>query len=207
MRRAVRRCAQGLVVRRCRRAVGRVLARARRVQRERIRRRLGIAHRVRRGRARNRRPPGAQHAGAPHVRFTPDGSVVSRARAATQSALARCFLCAWYNEMHARSERDQLSFSYTMAAMGLTPDVHAATSHATPAAPNATAGAMRVPDAGGGIYVWPRNEHWRAPAETGRPKPWRYVQYVGHGGPGDDSTAASPAAAVHRRSRAGRTRM
>ena len=141
------------------------------------------------------------------MHFTPDGRVVSHAHAAAQSALARCFLCAWYNEMHARSERDQLSFSYTMAAMGLTPDVHTATSHATPAAPNnATAGAMRVPDAGGGIYVWPRNEHWRAPAEPGRPKPWRYVQYVGHGGPGDDSlTAGSTATPMHRRSgRSGR---
>ncbi len=82
-----------------------------------------------------------------------------------RSPLAQCALCAWFNEWHRFSERDQLAISYVMLAMGLTPSL------------NAT-------DARGGIHVWPRREHWRAPKPPAGPKPWRYVTYVGHGGPG-----------------------
>ena len=42
-----------------------------------------------------------------------------------RSNLTRCVLCAWFNEWHRFGERDQLSLSYVLYAMGLTPPVHA----------------------------------------------------------------------------------
>ena len=42
-----------------------------------------------------------------------------------RSNLTRCVLCAWFNEWHRFGERDQLSLSYVLHAMGLTPPVHA----------------------------------------------------------------------------------
>lgn len=55
---------------------------------------------------------------------------------------------------------------YVMHAMGVTPAVH------------------RPESSCDGVYIWPREEHWRAPLKANHAKPWRYAKYVGHGGIG-----------------------
>ena len=76
-------------------------------------------------------------------------------------------MCAWFNEWHRFGERDQLSLSYVLHAMDLTPDVGEDTPRL----------------ARKGVFLWPRNEHWQAKRE----KPWRIVHYAGHGGIGTSS--------------------
>ena len=90
-----------------------------------------------------------------------------------RSQLARCAMCAWFNEWHRFGERDQLALSYVLHALGLTP-----AAEPEGVAPGATSGHR-------GVYLWPRKDHWRAPHA---PKVKPFVKYVGHGG---DSVAVS----------------
>ena len=122
-----------------------------------------------------------------------------------RSALARCVLCAWFNEWHRFGERDQLAFSYVLLAMGLTPptpppDEFSSNERAI-AGTLAPLGARRHQHDHGvaaqhrGVYLWPRREHWhfkQPRSQSGQPKAkrWRSVKYVGHGGCAGDSSAA-----------------
>ena len=101
-----------------------------------------------------------------------------------RSQLTRCTMCAWYNEWHRFGERDQLSLSYVLHAMGLTPDVDSAGTPPT-AAGLVREGRLPHPASHRGVYLWPRSEHWHAKLKraAGKPKAKPYVRYVGHGSP------------------------
>lgn len=112
-----------------------------------------------------------------------------------RSGLARCVMCAWFNEWHRFGERDQLALSYVLLAMGLTPPpADAADADGSPAA-----GAAGERSAHRGVYLWPRREHWnwkpkRVRGEKANEKAKklarrseRYVRYAGHGGCVDSS--------------------
>ena len=93
-----------------------------------------------------------------------------------RSATTKCVLCAWFNEWHRFGERDQLSLSYVLHSMGLTPspvDDLGAEPHEDE---------RQKPLVHRGVYLWPRREHWNYKPRPGEPKPQKYVRYVGHGG-------------------------
>ena len=115
-----------------------------------------------------------------------------------RSPLAKCVLCAWFNEWHRFGERDQLSLSYVLHSMGLSPPSEATSAASTssfseaqvsggspPRLPKRRAkGRTHSADAHRGVYLWPRHDHWhykrnRAAGELKRPA---FVKYVGHGG-------------------------
>lgn len=83
-----------------------------------------------------------------------------------RAAAAQCLMCAWYNEWHRFSERDQLAFSYVTSAMNVSP----------------VASSEDGSGAAGGLFLLPRNEHWSWKPAEDDPKPWRFVKYVGHSG-------------------------
>ena len=97
-----------------------------------------------------------------------------------RSPLAKCVLCAWFNEWHRFGERDQLSLSYVLHAMDLTPKAEPKHGHWWVAANQHRRHK--------GVYLWPRHEHWhhKRDKEHGEPKKHKsYVKYVGHGGCAD----------------------
>ena len=120
-----------------------------------------------------------------------------------RSPLAKCVLCAWYNEWHRFGERDQLSLSYVLHSMGLSPPAEApastpavadettTTSTSTSSSTSTTTKKKKKKASRGGsaevhrgVYFWPRQDHWhykrnRAAGEAKRPA---FVKYVGHGG-------------------------
>ena len=114
-----------------------------------------------------------------------------------RSELAKCVLCAWFNEWHRFGERDQLAFSYVLHAMSRTPpllvendaegDQQAPRPDSVPASRGRAAGKTRkrTPLAHRGVFLWPRNEHWNYKPRADEAKPIRYVRYVGHGGCSD----------------------
>ena len=91
-----------------------------------------------------------------------------------QSPLAQCVLCAWFNEWHRFGERDQLSFSYVLLTLGLSPPL-----------PSEDGGSRDVVLSNAdrdhaGVYLWPRSEHWhyrkRHRRASGEPKRAPYVR-------------------------------
>ena len=121
-----------------------------------------------------------------------------------RSSLARCVLCAWFNEWHMFGERDQLSLSYVLHAMGITPPMDARAEHdaaaGSPPSPKQRKHQLR---AHRGVYLWPRREHWNYKRRSDEPKQRPYVRYMGHGGcvaggtpnpgcPGAPNEAAKP---------------
>ena len=74
------------------------------------------------------------------------------------AAAARCLMCAWFAEWDRFSERDQLAFAYTLAAVNTTPPAR--------------------------VNLWPREQHWHA-KNSSRWRAWKYVKYAGHGGDGN----------------------
>ena len=123
-----------------------------------------------------------------------------------QSGLARCAMCAWFGEWHRFGERDQLSLSYVLYSLGLTPPMPeedeedhrdgaveeeasaalAALSSMSPPPPPTQQ--QEEAQRHRGVYLWPRHEHWqwkpqKKPRAKGRrPKRQPYVKYMGHGG-------------------------
>ena len=101
-----------------------------------------------------------------------------------QSPLARCALCAWFNEWHRFSERDQLAFSYVLHMMGLTPPM--LQNGATEPDEQVEGGWVRKDrrQSHKGVYLWPRHDHWnyKRNKKKGEQKRKPYVRYVGHGG-------------------------
>ena len=113
-----------------------------------------------------------------------------------RSALARCVLCAWFNEWYRFGERDQLALSYILLRMGLTPPTLERTSAETTEGSTSDKGGNPLVGAPAtvthhGVYLWPREEHWNWKAKKGKgggsierssTKRRPYVRYVGHGG-------------------------
>ena len=92
-----------------------------------------------------------------------------------RSPLARCVLCAWFNEWHRFGERDQLSFSYVLHAMGLTPPPE------PPPGERADKKSARH-EAARGVHLWSRRDHWHYKRPKNEPKRKPFVKYMGHGG-------------------------
>ena len=103
-----------------------------------------------------------------------------------RSPLAQCMMCSWFNEWHRFAERDQLSFSYVLMVMGLTPP--------PPRDEEEEGLAPTLHHAG--VHLWPRSEHWhhRKIDKMSSSTP-PYVRYVGHGGcsEGQRNVAGCPA--------------
>ena len=121
-----------------------------------------------------------------------------------QSPLARCALCAWFNEWHRFSERDQLAFSYVLHMMGLTPPM--LQNGATEPDEQVEGGWVRKDrrQSHKGVYLWPRHDHWNYKRNKKRAAEARpYVRYVGHGGcaQSKEDLKISPILAARRKSR------
>jgi len=136
-----------------------------------------------------------------------------------RSNLTRCVLCAWFNEWHRFGERDQLSLSYVLHAMGLSPPDEGGNQHAMGLSPpevgadEGVTAALEHPQQPlpqqpppqqlqhphplqqhqhRGVYLWPREEHWHYKRPQGAPKTARappYVKYTGHGGCAEEAAA------------------
>ena len=112
-----------------------------------------------------------------------------------QSALTRCVLCSWFNEWHRFGERDQLSLSYVLHAMRLTPPPEPpGLLDLEPSSERRPRGRAKHEKAHRGVYLWPRYDHWhhkrnRVAGERKRPK---YVRYMGHGGCADGQNGLKP---------------
>ena len=78
-----------------------------------------------------------------------------------QSALTRCVLCSWFNEWHRFGERDQLSLSYVLHAMRLTPPPEPpGLLDLEPSSERRPRGRAKHEKAHRGVYLWPRYDHW-----------------------------------------------
>jgi hypothetical protein len=112
-----------------------------------------------------------------------------------RSPVSRCVMCAWFNEWHRFGERDQLSLSYVLLAMGLTPLSTPQEEPEEEYSNNDDGGAgtrrrraSRRASTQRGVYLWPRSEHWhfkppkRLPDQPKTKRPRPYVKYMGHGG-------------------------
>ena len=125
-----------------------------------------------------------------------------------KSGFARCVLCAWFNEWHRFGERDQLSLSYVLHAMGLTPPglEAAAAAGSEDGEPERQRGESssrsRSAPPHRGVYLWPRREHWhyKRTKRKGEAKPSPYVKYVGHGGCADSPSEVQSPGCAHAKS-------
>ena len=104
-----------------------------------------------------------------------------------RSSMAKCVLCAWFNEWHRFGERDQLSLSYVLHAMHLTPPPEptgSSTSRDLVRDGRGRKRGRRAAPPHRGVYLWPRHDHWhyKRDKKAGEPKRRPFVRYVGHGG-------------------------